>query len=196
MGNLIRMLSHFPGLGRRSATRLALRLLTDREGSLDPLVRTLAEASESVCSCTMCGNLDVQDPCVVCRDEKRDTELLCVVEGVDDLWALERSRVFRGRYHVLGGTLSALDGRGPGSLAVDGLRHRASLGVREVILALSATVEGQTTAHYVADMLRDLCRVTVLGQGLPMGGSPNYLDDGTLFAAFRSRSLLSGDTAL
>lgn len=196
IGNLIRMLSRLPGLGRRSATRLALRLLTDREGGLEPLVRALSEASESVRLCGECGNLDVRDPCGICLDNERDTGLLCVVEGVDDLWALERSGVFHGRYHVLGGTLSALDGRDPGSLSVDGLRRRARAEVREVILALSATVEGQTTAHYVADLLRDVCEVTVLGQGLPVGGSPNYLDDGTLFAAFRSRSLLSGGAGL
>ena len=190
IAQLVQTLSRLPGLGRRSATRLTLKLLTERESRLEPLIRSLVEAAAAVRRCSTCGNLDTVDPCRICTDGKRDTGLLCVVEGVDDLWALERSRVFRGRYHVLGGALSAIAGRGPEDLSLSSLKARAT-GMREVILALSATVEGQTTAHYIADSVHGLCDLTVLGQGLPVGGSPHYLDDGTLFAAFRSRAKLS-----
>ena len=201
---LIRVLSRMPGLGRRSAARVALRLLSDRP-LLDRVREALRRAEEEVLSCETCGNLCTHSPCRICSDPKRDGSVLCVVEGVDDILALERSQVYRGLYHVLGGTLSALEGRSPATLEFDSLKRRvvssngangesnADAGaVREVILALSATVEGQTTAHYIADMLRGCdCRLSVLGQGLPVGGSLNYLDDGTLFAAFRSRSDIS-----
>ena len=286
IAGLIRVLARMPGLGRRSAARVALRLLSDRR-LLERVREALRRAEEEVLSCEICGNLCTNSPCRICSDPKRDKSVLCVVEGVDDILALERSQVYRGQYHVLGGTLSALEGRSPASLAFDSLKRRvlsangagtasespaslnaspnanstaslnaspnanpdantnanstaslnadpdaspnanstaslnaslnanpdantnanptaslnansnANLGrgeqkVREVILALSATVEGQTTAHYIADMLKASdCRLSVLGQGLPIGGSLNYLDDGTLFAAFRSRSEIS-----
>ena len=198
---LIKVLARLPGLGRRSAARVALRILSDR-AQMDKLRDALRRAEEEVLSCAVCGNLCTASPCRICSDPRRDSSVLCVVEGVDDILALERSQVYRGLYHVLGGTLSALEGRSPASLEFDSLKNRVvspnnravtdTNKVREVILALSATVEGQTTAHYIADLLRGCgCRLSVLGQGLPIGGSLNYLDDGTLFAAFRSRSEIS-----
>ncbi|MHA1114230.1 MAG: recombination mediator RecR [Alphaproteobacteria bacterium] len=186
---LIQLLAKLPGLGPRSARRAALHLIKRRETVLDPLVRALAEAAERVRTCSVCGNLDAADPCAICNDEKRDAGAICVVEEVADLWALERSRVFKGRYHVLGGTLSALDGVGPEDLKIAGLIARArDANVTEIILALNATVEGQTTAHYLSDRLAD-CGVAVsrLAQGVPIGGELDYLDDGTLAAALRAR---------
>ncbi len=186
---LIQCLAKLPGLGPRSARRATLALLKRREALLDPLVTALAQAAERVRSCAACGNLDADDPCAICRDARRDASMICVVEEVADLWALERAGMFRGRYHVLGGVLSALDGVGPGDLNMSGLVARArDAQVREVILATSATVDGQTTAHYIADRLAD-CGVTVSGlaHGVPMGGELEYLDDGTLAAALKAR---------
>ena len=189
---LIQQLAKLPGLGPRSSRRVALHLLKRREAVLDPLVAALRRAAERVRPCSVCGNLDAADPCALCRDERRDGSLICVVEDVADLWALERSGSYRGRYHVLGGVLSALDGVGPEDLAIAGLMARArDAAVTEVILATSATVDGQTTAHYITDRLAD-CGVTVTGlaHGVPMGGELEYLDDGTLAAALKARHRL------
>jgi recombination protein RecR len=190
---LIRSLARLPGLGPRSARRAALFLLKRRESALEPLAAALAEAAAAIRTCTTCGNLDVRDPCRVCADPRRDSSLLCVVEDVADLWALERTTAFRGRYQVLGGTLSALDGVGPDDLNIPALVARAGNGqVREVILATNATVEGQTTAHYIADRLAGTgVAVSGLALGVPMGGELDYLDDGTLAAALHSRRALA-----
>ena len=186
---LIQQLARLPGLGPRSARRAALYLLQRREQVLVPLVESLGRAAERIAPCSNCGNLDDVDPCRICRDPQREVASLCVVEEVSDLWALERSGAFKGRYHVLGGCLSALDGRGPEQLNLARLWERtAQTEVKEVILALSATVDGQTTAHYIAERLAGLpLQVTLLGQGLPVGGDLDYLDDGTLLAAFSAR---------
>ena len=186
---LIQLLAKLPGLGPRSARRAALYLIKRREALLAPLAGAMAAAAEAVRNCSQCGNLDTIDPCAICADPRRDGSVICVVEEVADLWALERSAAFRGRYHVLGGTLSALDGRTPEDLNIATLIDRAGAGdVSEVILATSATVEGQTTAHYIADRLAG-CDVTVSGlaHGVPVGGELDYLDDGTLSAAIRLR---------
>jgi recombination protein RecR len=189
LDHLISLLAKLPGLGPRSARRAALHLVKKREALLVPLARALAEAAETVRPCSVCGNIDTADPCAICADGRRDPSVLCVVEDVADLWALERAGVFRGRYHVLGGTLSALDGVGPDDLNIARLVARARAPqVREVILATNATVDGQTTAHYIADRLKD-CDVAVSGlaHGVPVGGELDYLDDGTLGAAFKAR---------
>ncbi len=186
---LIQLLAKLPGLGPRSARRAALHLIKRRTGLLEPLAQALAAAAESIRQCGVCGNIDTADPCAICAQEARDGSAICVVEDVADLWALERTAAFDGRYHVLGGTLSALDGRGPDELNIDALVRRAGEEtVREVILATSATVEGQTTAHYLTDRLAG-CGVTVsrLAHGVPVGGELDYLDDGTLSAALRAR---------
>ena len=186
---LIELLARLPGLGPRSARRAVLHLVKKREALLLPLAAALARAAETIRACSRCGNLDTLDPCAICRDERRDPAMLCVVEEVADLWAIERSGAFRGRYHVLGGTLSALDGRGPEQLRVDDLVARARAPeVREVILALSATVDGQTTGHYLGERLADLgVTVSRLAHGVPVGGELDYLDDGTLTAALKAR---------
>ena len=186
---LIQLLAKLPGLGPRSARRVALHLLNRRDALLVPLVAGLTEAAARVKPCSTCGNLDVTDTCAVCRDERRDAGVLCVVEGVADLWALERGGAFRGRYHVLGGALSGIDGVGSEDLNIPRLVARArDPGVREVILATSATVDGQTTAHYITDRLADCdVAVTRLGQGVPVGGELEFLDDGTLAAALKAR---------
>ncbi|MCG8509504.1 MAG: recombination mediator RecR [Rhodospirillales bacterium] len=186
---LIQLLAKLPGLGPRSARRAALHLLKRREALLDPLARTMAETANAVRICSTCGNLDTADPCAICTDARRDPSIICVVEDVADLWALERSAVYRGHYHVLGGTLSALDGIGPDELNIPKLIQRASRdGVSEVILATAATVEGQTTAHYIAERLADRdIAVSGLAHGVPVGGELDYLDDGTLSAALRAR---------
>lgn len=186
---LIQLLAKLPGLGPRSARRAALHLIAKREQLLRPLAVALTEAADRVKACSVCGNLDTQDPCGICTDVERDGSAICVVEDVRDLWALERAGAFRGRYHVLGGTLSALDGRGPEALRVGELVERVrTSGASEVILAMNATVEGQTTAHYVAERLEPTgVKLTRLAQGVPLGGELDYLDDGTLKAAFRAR---------
>ncbi len=186
---LIQLLARLPGLGPRSARRAALYLIKRREALLDPLASALAGAAAAVRPCTRCGNIDTNDPCTICADLRRDQTMLCVVEEVDDLWALERSGAFAGRYHVLGGALSALDGRGPEDLNIASLVGRAEAPeISEVILATSATVEGQTTAHYVTDRLAG-CGVTVSGlaHGVPVGGELDYLDEGTISAALKAR---------
>ncbi len=186
---LIRLLARMPGLGPRSARRVALHLMARRESVMLPLAEALSVAAAAIQPCPRCGNLDTRSPCGICRDPHRDSEMLCVVEDVGDLWALERTGAFKGRYHVLGGVLSALDGIGPDDLRIDSLLARVLAdGVREVVLALNATVDGQTTAHYVAERLAGSgVRVTRLAHGLPMGGDLDHLDDGTLMAALRAR---------
>jgi len=190
---LIQLLARLPGLGPRSARRAVLHLLKKKDALLLPLAATLREVGDNVHACKTCGNLDSRDPCAICTDQRRDETLLCVVESVADLWALERAGVFRGRYHVLGGTLSALDGVGPDDLNVDGLIARVQNGpgekkVREVIIATNATVEGQTTAHYITDRLASQnVQITRLAHGVPVGGELDYLDDGTLGAALKAR---------
>lgn len=189
LDRLIQLLAKLPGLGPRSARRAALHLVRRREQLLVPLADALARAAANVRRCSTCGNLDSQDPCTICRDARRDPAVLCVVEDVADLWALERAGAYRGRYHVLGGTLSALDGVNPDDLAIPQLLVRArATDVQEVILATNATVEGQTTAHYIADALAATeVKVTALAHGMPMGGELDYLDDGTLGWAIKSR---------
>ncbi len=186
---LIQIFARLPGLGQRSARRIVLRLLQSPESRMVPLARALADAALAVRSCSVCGNLDSRDPCSICSDAERDRGIVCVVEGVGDLWALERARVFQGLYHVLGGTLSALGGTGPDDLNVSGLLARVSGGaVGEVILALSATVDGATTAHFLADRLAGSgVRVTRVAQGVPIGGALDVLDDGTLATALMAR---------
>ena len=186
---LIQLLSKLPGLGPRSARRAALALLKKRDTLLEPLAASLRVAADAILTCAVCGNLDTQSPCAICSDTRRDPHILCVVEDVADLWALERAAVFRGRYHVLGGALSALDGITPERLTVAALLERVKSGVEEVILAMNATVEGQTTAHYLMDLLGDL-KVTRLAHGVPVGGELDYLDEGTLSAAFKARRAL------
>ncbi|EME68415.1 recombinational DNA repair protein (RecF pathway) [Paramagnetospirillum caucaseum] len=186
---LIQLLSRLPGLGPRSARRAALRLVEKREALLIPLGQAMAEAAAKVRTCSTCGNFDTIDPCAVCADPRRDPALLCVVEDVAGLWAMERTGSFRGRYAVLGGLLSALDGIGPEDLGIESLVARAHApAITEVILATPATVEGQTTAHYVAERLAG-CGVTVSGlaHGVPVGGELDHLDDGTITAALRAR---------
>lgn len=187
---LIQSLSRLPGLGPRSARRAALALIKRKETLLEPLARAAAEAARTVTVCSACGNVDTRDPCSVCADPARDPATLVVVEDVADLWALERAGATRGRYHVLGGTLSALDGIGPDDLSIAPLMERARAGgVAEIVLAVNATVEGQTTAHYITDRLAGSgVRVTRLAHGVPVGGELDYLDDGTLSAAMRART--------
>ncbi|HEY2132540.1 MAG TPA: recombination mediator RecR [Acetobacteraceae bacterium] len=186
---LIGLLAALPGFGPRSARRAALRLLQQPQTRILPLATALMEAARSVKSCSLCGNLDSQDPCAICADPHRDRGLICVVEGVGDLWALERAHVHRGLYHVLGGTLSALAGTGPEDLNLEPLLTRVREGgVTEVILALGATVDGATTTHWLTEKLMPLgVTVSRVGQGVPMGGALDVLDDGTLAAALRAR---------
>ncbi|OAN54634.1 recombination protein RecR [Paramagnetospirillum marisnigri] len=186
---LIQLLSRLPGLGPRSARRAALRLVERRESLLIPLAAAMAEAADKVKTCPVCGNFDTVTPCAICADPRRDASLLCVVEDVAALWAMERTGSFKGRYAVLGGLLSALDGVGPEDLGIARLVERArDAAVAEVILATPATVEGQTTAHYIADHLAD-CAVSVTGlaHGVPVGGELDHLDEGTITAALRAR---------
>ena len=188
---LIQLLAKLPGLGPRSARRAALNLLKKRDVLLEPLALAMRDAAAAIKTCEICGNLDTTSPCSICRDPRRDSHVLCVVEDVADLWALERAGVFRGRYHVLGGALSALDGVTPERLNVASLIARAKAGVDEVILAMNATVEGQTTAHYLLDALAPTgVSVTRLAHGVPVGGELDYLDEGTLSAAFKARRSL------
>ena len=186
---LINYLSKLPGLGPRSARRAGLHLLKRREALLVPLLKALENAAELIKPCGVCGNLDSQDPCAICANGERDSSTICVVEEVADLWALERTLSFKGRYHILGGLLSALDGVGPEDLSIAQLITRAEAPeVKEIILAMSATVDGQTTAHYVTDRLQNLgITITRLAHGVPVGGELDYLDEGTLSAALKAR---------
>ena len=186
--NLIEMMARLPGLGPRSARRAVLHLLKKRALALIPLADALTRVAETARECLNCGNIGTSDLCEICESEKRANGELCVVEDVADLWAMERASVFKGRYHVLGGTLSALDAVGPEELRIPKLLDRvATEEITEVILALNATVDGQTTAHYLADQLEGRVRVTSLAQGVPIGGELDYLDDGTISAALRAR---------
>jgi len=190
---LTQALSRLPGLGPRSARRAVLHLLKKRETALKPLLAALASVDDRLATCSVCGNIDTSDPCGICTDPRRDARSLCVVEEVADLWALDRSRLFPGKFHVLGGRLSALEGVRPEDLAIDGLVRRISAGgIDEVVLAMNATLEGQTTAHYVAERIEGYpVRVTQLAHGLPVGGELDYLDEGTLAQALRARRPLA-----
>jgi recombination protein RecR len=191
LDRLIQLLAKLPGLGPRSARRAVLFLLKRREAVMTPLAAAMTAAAQHIHACAICGNLDTADPCGICSDPKRDAGLICVVEDVADLWAIERTGAYSGRYHVLGGTLSALDGIGPEDLHIDALVQRAGGGLREVILAMNATVEGQTTAHYIIDRLAGSgVQLSRLAHGVPVGGELDYLDEGTLSAALASRQLL------
>ena len=189
---LVQLLARLPGLGPRSARRAALFLIKKREALMGPLAAALESALEAISVCSACGNIDSANPCSICTDPRRDASVLVVVSDVADLWALERAAAVNARYHVLGGTLSPLDGVGPQDLAIDALIARASdPAVGEVILALNATVEGQTTAHYVTELLHEAgVKVTRLAHGVPVGGELDYLDEGTLAAAIRQRTPL------
>lgn len=193
-------LSRLPGLGPRSARRAVLWLIKRRETALVQLVDALSEVRETLVECDVCGNIDTLNPCGICTDSRRDARSLCVVEEVADLWALDRARLFTGKYHVLGGKLSALDGVRPEDLAIESLLTRISAGrgegeagdIDEVVLAMNATLEGQTTAHYIAERLEGFpVRVTQLAHGLPVGGELDYLDEGTLAQAIRARRPVS-----
>jgi recombination protein RecR len=186
---LTQALSRLPGLGPRSARRAVLHLIKKRETALEPLRAALDQVSERLSTCSICGNVDTIDPCGICADPRRDQRALCVVEDVADLWALDRSRLFPGKFHVLGGRLSALEGVRPEDLAIDTLLARVEAGgIDEVVLAMNATLEGQTTAHYIAERLeRFPVRLTQLAHGLPVGGELDYLDEGTLAQALRAR---------
>lgn len=192
LDHLIRLLGGLPGLGNRSARRIALHLLSKRGALMMPLANALSDAAENVKSCSVCGNLDMVDPCAICKSVKRDDKKICVVAQVSDVWAIERTGAFLGRYHVLGGLLSALDGIGPDDLRIYKLVDRVKDGegvLDEIILALSATVDGQSTAHYISDHISPLgVTVSHLAHGVPVGGELDYLDDGTITTALRSRS--------
>jgi recombination protein RecR len=186
---LSQALARLPGLGPRSARRAVLHLMKRRETALQPLLSALQNVAAKLSVCSACGNVDTSDPCSICRDARRDDKSLCVVEEVSDLWALDRSRLFPGRYHVLGGRLSALEGVRPEDLTIDQLVRRVSAGgIDEVVLAMNATLEGQTTAHYLAERLEGFpIRISQLAHGLPVGGELDYLDEGTLAQALRAR---------
>ena len=186
--NLIDLMAKLPGLGPRSARRAVLHLIRKRALLLTPLSDAMQQVAVTARECLNCGNVGTSDICDICDNEARATGELCVVEDVADLWAMERAGVFKGRYHVLGGTLSALDGVGPDELCIPRLRDRVlAEGITEIILALNATIDGQTTAHYIADQLEGQVRLTSLAQGVPIGGELDYLDDGTITAALRAR---------
>ena len=188
---LIQLLARLPGLGPRSARRAALHLIKKRELLMAPLASALQTAMEKIEICKTCGNIDTKDPCTVCTDMRRDPSIVVVVADVADLWALERANAVNGRYHVLGGTLSPLDGVGPQDISIDALISRVHAEpIKEVILALNATVDGQTTAHYITELLQDAhVRITRLAHGVPVGGELDYLDEGTLSAAMKQRTL-------
>ena len=188
---LIQLLARLPGLGPRSARRAALFLIKKREQIMAPLGQAIANALEKIEICRQCGNIDTQNPCTVCTDPRREPSIIVVVADVADLWALERAHAINARYHILGGTLSPLDGIGPQDLTIDALITRVhDPAVTEVILALNATVDGQTTAHYITDLLHDAnVKVTRLAHGVPVGGELDYLDEGTLAAAMKQRTL-------
>lgn len=188
---MIKALAGLPGMGPRSARRAALHLLTNKEAWMMPLIKALEQTAETVKKCGVCGNLDAYDPCRLCQDDQRQQNIICVVAGVADLWAIERTGTYKGQYHVLEGVLSALDGIGPRDLRLPELLGRAENGsFDEIILALSATVDGQSTAHYIADRLSDIthAKITRLAHGVPVGGELDYLDEGTITTALKSRA--------
>lgn len=186
---LIKLLSRLPGLGPRSARRVALYIVKKKDSFLGQFIKALKEVEEVVSICSICGNYDSQNPCHICTSHKRDSSMLCVVQDVADLWAMERTSVYNGKYHVLGGNLSALDGIGPDDLNIENLVKRLSSGeIKEVILALSATVEGQITVHYIADRIKKTgVKVSGIAHGVPVGGELDYLDDGTIQTAINAR---------
>ena len=192
--HLIKTLSKLPGIGQRTARRMALQMLKKPDSLMRPLASSLQNAAEAVSSCQVCQNLDSQNPCALCQDDRRDPSILCIVEDVSDLWALERTGSYRGAYHVLGGTLSALDGIGPEDLHVPQILTRCkNPEIDEVIIALNATINGQTTAHYLADKIHEIApkiTTTKLAHGVPIGGELDYLDDGTLTTALHARGTL------
>lgn len=194
LDSLIKALAGLPGLGPRSARRIALHLVTNRGKVMEPLTAALEETARSVKICNACGNIDICDPCRICADARRDARFLCVVAGVADLWAVERTGAYRGKYHVLGGLLSALDGVGPEDLRIAALPDRVrDAQAQEVILALSATVDGQATAHYLTDRMASAVpgvKISRLAHGVPVGGELDYLDDGTIATALKSRAAL------
>ncbi len=186
---LITAFAKLPGIGPRSARRIVLQLIRKKEQLMIPLIEVMQHSLETITTCSRCGNIDTADPCHICTDPKRDDSQICVVEDLADLWAIERSTMYHGRYHVLGGTLSALDGRGPDAINLTSLLPRAQEeAVKEIILATNATVDGQTTAHYITELLGEAdVTITRLAQGIPMGGELDYLDEGTLGAALKAR---------
>lgn len=190
LDKLVHQFGRLPGVGPRSARRIVLSIVRNKTSSIPPLIHALEQALEHIKTCELCGHIDDVSPCHICTDSARDAHVICVVEDVADVWAIERSHVFRGRYHVLGGTLSAMDGRGPSQLNIDGLITRAAHSdIEEIILATNATVAGQTTAHYLTERLVDCdVRISRLALGIPMGGELDYLDDGTLGAALKARA--------
>lgn len=192
---LIKQFARLPGLGPRSAKRIALHLLTEGRDNMSTFASIMQETAANIKVCSMCGNLDACNPCQICNDPKRDKQLLCIVAHISDLWAIERTSVFNGHYHVLGGVLSALDGKGPEDLNFAGLKEKLTSGnAQEIILALGATVEGQSTAHYIADMAlnhHNHLKITRLAHGMPVGGELDYLDDGTIMTALKSRHAVS-----
>lgn len=186
--HLIKLLSRLPGYGPRSARRAALHLLKNRESLMRPLSQALGIAADVIVECSQCHNLDTVAPCSICANRSREASVLCIVEDISDLWAIEKTGAFKGYYHVLGGTLSALDGIGPEDLSIPHLLQRARQGVKEVIIALNATIDGQTTAHYLSDCLQSAgVTTTQLAHGVPIGGQIDYMDDGTLATALKSR---------
>lgn len=188
--NLINEVSKLPGLGRRSAQRIALYILKNKERSLLPLVDALKEANEKIVNCQICGNIDIVSPCSLCTNEKRDSHTICVIEDISDLWTFERTGFYQGMYHVLGGSLSAINGISTNDLAIDKLIKRIKeQKVKEIILALSTTIEGQTTSHVISDKIQKLdnLEITKLAQGVPVGGEVHYLDENTLQTAYQSR---------
>ena len=189
ISNLIQLIGKLPGLGQRSGRRIALHLLNNKEVILKNVLNALTQAYETIQTCSVCGNLDTITPCTICMSPKRDTNVLCIVESVADLWAIERSKTYSGYYHVLGGLLSAIDGVSPDRLHLHNLHQRIEQGIDEVILSLSATVDGQTTLHFVANQLKNFpnIKITTLSHGVPVGGELDYLDDGTLTVAFAGR---------
>ncbi len=188
---LIAMMAKLPGLGPRSARRAVLHMIRKRSILLSPLADQMRRVAETARECLNCGNIETTDICSICDDDSRSNGEICVVEDVADLWAMERANVFKGRYHVLGGTLSALDGIGPDDIRIPKLADRVTNeNITEIILALNATIEGQTTAHYIADQLENRAKVTTLAKGVPIGGELDYLDDGTITAALNARRSL------
>lgn len=189
--NLIKRLSKLPGMGKRSATRVALHLLSDKDMNLAPLEQALAFARESVEKCDLCGNLDTDNPCGICTHKHKDPSKICIIQSVGDIWAMERTRFYDGHYHVLGGVLSALDGITPDKLSINPLLTRLD-NVSEIIMALGATVDGQATAHYVAEQVRAVkpnIKISRLAYGVPIGGEVEYMDDSTLATAMKSRGV-------
>ena len=192
LDQLSHLLSKLPGLGPRSARRITLELIKKKHNLFLPLIQTMQDTAEQITTCELCGNLDLQSPCQLCAEPKRDIQQICIVEDVIDLWAIERAHIFKGRYHVLGGTLSAIDGVGPEQLSVPKLLSRIeSEKIEEVIFATSATLDGQTTSHYILEALKPYqVKTSRIAYGVPMGGELDYLDEGTLVTAFQSRSSL------